>query len=129
MKQNFLCLCLALVSHTACAQWQMLGRNEDLRLFIDTASAQRQGDIATVWQMIDYTSAQWLGADVVMSVRHLVEYNCKSRHVRTIGALAFSEQMGVGRQVFSERTPQAEWAEIPPASTGESLWKLACRIE
>lgn len=129
MKRILLCLSLAVFCHAAGAQWDMLGRNENLRLYIDRTPVQRQGDVATVWQMIDYTSAQWVGASVVMSVRNLVEYDCKARRARTIGVVAYSEQLGAGREVVSERLPNAEWADIPAASTGENLWKIACRIE
>lgn len=127
MKRFLLCLPLAILAPAAAAQWDMLGRNENLRLYIDRAVVQRQGDVATVWQMIDYTSAQWVGASVVMSVRHLVEYDCKARRARTVGMIAYSEQLGGGREVFSERLPEAEWSPVPEASTGESLWKIACR--
>lgn len=107
----------------------MLGRNEDLRLYIDRTPVQRQGDIATVWQMLDYTSAQWIGASVVMSVRHLVEYDCKAKRARTIGLVAHSEEFARGRQVLAEEKRDAEWVDISVGSTGENLWKIACRVE
>lgn len=130
MKRILPCLALALASHAANAQqWDMLGRNENLRLYIDRTPVQQQGDIATVWQMIDYTSAQWIGANVVMSVRHLVEYDCRAKRARTVGVVAYSEQLGAGREMHSERLADAEWAAVPAASTGENLWKIACRLE
>lgn len=117
---------LMLSGQSAQAQWDMLGRNEHLRLYIDRTPVQRQGDIATVWQMLDYTSAQWIDNRVIMSVRHLVEYDCRERRARTIGMAAYSEQLGQGREILSERQPDAEWVEVPAAGSGPVLLNAAC---
>ncbi|MBI2307099.1 MAG: hypothetical protein HYU78_07315 [Rhodocyclales bacterium] len=126
MKRLLRCLPLAFFCHGASAQLDMVGRNEDLRLFIDRTVLQREGDVATVWQLVDYTSAQWVGASVVMSVRHLVEYDCRARRTRTLAGAAYSEQMGRGRQVFSEKAQNPEWVAVPVGGSGETLWKIAC---
>ena len=130
MKRILCCLAAALCCQSASAQsqWEMLGRNEDLRLFVDRGAVQRDGDIATVWQLVDYTSAQWVGAMTVMSVRKLVEYDCPGRRTRTVAGAAYSEQMGRGRQVFAEKAPSPEWAPVPASGTGDSLWKIACGL-
>lgn len=129
MKRLLFCLPLLLLAEAAVAGWDMLGRNEDLRLYVDSASIGRDGDVAALWQLIDYTSARWIDAGVVMSVRNLVEYDCAGRRARTVYTEAFSEQLGQGRQMFAERTPQAEWVAVPAASTGETLWRIACRVD
>lgn len=129
MKRSLCCLILALAASAAQAQWDMLGRNADLRLFIDRTPLQREGDLVTVRQMIDYTSAQWSGASVVLSVLHLVEYDCRARRARTLAMGAFSEQMGAGRQVMAERFEAPEWMDIPAGGSGEGLWKAACHGE
>ena len=43
------------------SQWVMVGRNAELRLFVDRGNIVREGDIATMQQLVDYTSAQWVG--------------------------------------------------------------------
>lgn len=129
MKRLLRCLPLALFCHGASAQLDLVGRNENLRLFIDRTVVQREGEIATVWQLVDYTSAQWVGASVVMSVRQLVEYDCQARRTRTVGGVAYSEQMGNGRQVFSEKAQNPEWAAVPAGGSGETLWKIACGVQ
>ncbi len=120
------CLPLLLFCHAACAQWDMLGRNEELRLFMDRTPVQRDGDIVTVWQLTDYTRAQWVDHRVIMSVRHLVEYDCVRRLTRTVAAAGFSEQMGFGARVAAESRPDAEWMALPAGGSAETLWRAAC---
>lgn len=127
MRRRLLWLGLALLAQAAAAeQWVQLTRNEELRLFAARSDNGRSGDIVTVWQLVDYTSAKWVGATVIMSVRNLVEVDCPGRRMRTLAAAGYSEQMGRGRTVVSEKASAPEWASIPPAGSGDSLWQLAC---
>lgn len=116
-----------LVAGSALAQWNLFGRTENLRIYLDQGSIRRQGDSAQMWQLYDYTSAQWVGTQqVVLSFKNLVEYDCSALRARIIAGAAYSEQMGSGRMVSSETRPDAEWTVIPPGGTGENTWKIAC---
>lgn len=129
MRRPLLFIVLLLTAQAAVAQWVQIARNEDLRLFIDRGDIRRSGDLATVWQMVDYTTAQWLGPTVIMSIRNEVEVECNGRRMRTIAASAYTEQMGRGRMVVSEKAPAPEWAAVPPGGSAEALWKIACGKE
>ena len=111
------------------SQWVMVGRNAELRLFVDRGNIVREGDIATMQQLVDYTSAQWVGQKVIMSVRNVVEYDCAKRKVRTVAGAGYSEQLMRGIPVSEERLPAAEWLEVPAGGTPEQLWKIACGRE
>lgn len=127
MSRLLLLLSTLVLSSSALAQWSLLGRNENLRVYLDQTSIQRNGDIAQMWQLYDYTTAQWVGTQtVVMSVRNLVEYDCRNSRSRTIAGAAYSEQMGGGRVVMSENAANAEWVPIPPGGTAEQTLKVAC---
>jgi hypothetical protein len=127
LKRMILGCATLLLAGSALAQWSLFGRTENLRIYLDPGSIRRQGDIAQMWQLYDYTSAQWVGAQhVVLSLKHLVEYDCSVLRARIIAGAAYSEQMGSGRVVSSETLPDAEWSALPPGGTGESTWKIAC---
>jgi hypothetical protein len=116
-----------LLNASAFAQWNLLGRTENLRVYLDQGSISRQGNVAQMWQLYDYTSAQWVGTQqVVLSFKNLVEYDCTSLRARIIAGAAYTEQMGAGKLVISESTPDAEWNVLPPGGTGENTWKIAC---
>lgn len=122
---------LALVSDVGVAQtrWDMLGRNTDLRLFIDRTGVVRKGDIATMAQLVDYTSAQWVGTKVIMSARSVAEYDCVARRTRTVAGVSYTEQMAQGVRVAEERQPDAEWLEVPRGGLAEQLWRIACGLD
>ena len=109
------------------AEWVALGRNENLRAYMDQRSVQRKGDLARVYQLTDFVTAQWVdGRTVVGSIRALVEYDCARPRARTLALEAYSEQMGEGRLVANEQNPDAEWEASAPGGSGERVWRLVC---
>lgn len=110
----------------AIADWGLVGRDEEMRVFVDRAPGIGDPDIARLWQLYDYTSARWVGHQVVYSVKNLAEYDCKARRARVIAGIGYSEQMAGGKQVGAQENPVAEWEEALPGSTTEQLWKMAC---
>lgn len=128
LSRTALAAVLAATVGTAVAQsqWVMVGRNADLRLFVDRGNILRQGDIAAMVQLVDYTSAQWVGTKVIMSVRNLIEFDCVRRKARTVAGAGYSEQLARGVQVSSEEAPDAPWQEVTAGGTSEQLWKIAC---
>jgi hypothetical protein len=109
------------------AEWITLGRNENIRAYLDQRSVQRNGDFARVYQLTDFVTAQWVdGRTVIGSVKALVEYDCAQPRARTLTLEAYSEQMGEGRLVANERNPDAEWENTASGGIGESVWRLVC---
>jgi hypothetical protein len=126
MKKTALAVTAILLASAAQAQWTQLGRNENLRLFVDQTAIQRNGDIAQMWQLYDYITAQWAGAQVIYSVKNLVEYDCAGKRTRILGGSAYGEHMGQGKVIASENAPNAEWSPIPAGGTAENTWSIAC---
>lgn len=130
LRHGLVITMLLAVSGNALAQWVMIGRNEDMRLFVDRGEIVRTGDIATMMQLVDYTSAQWIGSKVIMSVRNVAEYDCVKRKTRAVSGVAFSEQLGRGIEVTREQAPpDTPWIDVPPGGAGERLWQAACGRE
>jgi len=116
-----------LLAGSAQAEWLALGRNENFRAYLDQKSLQRNGDLVQVLQLMDFVTAQWADErTVVGSIRSLVEYDCVQPRSRTIALDAFSEQMGDGRRVASERLPNPEWESVTSGSTSEKIRQLVC---
>jgi len=116
-----------LLAASAQAEWLALGRNENFRAYLDQKSLQRNGDLVQVLQLMDFVTAQWADErTVVGSIRSLVEYDCVQPRSRTIALDAFSEQMGDGRRVASERLPNPEWESVTSGSTSEKIRQLVC---
>lgn len=114
-------------SSSAQAEWLALGRNENFRAYMDQKSLQRNGDLVQVFQLMDFVTAQWADErTVVGSIKTLVEYDCSQPRSRTIALEAYSEQMGDGRMVATERLPNPDWEGIKPGSTSDNIRQMVC---
>ena len=122
-----LIVALIALSSSAQAEWFELGRTSAFRVYIENKSILRRGDLAQVMQLIDFTNAQWVDTHTVIgSVRQLNEFDCAQGRYRTLGAVAFSEQMTEGKMVGEEKTPEAQWMAVEPESAADQVRKLVC---
>ena len=109
------------------AEWMPLGRNEDFRLYLDQQLIRKNGDFTQIWQLMDFTAAQWTDAQtVVWSIKTLIEYDCAAMRSRTLAGEAYSEQMGGGRMMGSEQVADAQWENVEPGSTRDKVRQIAC---
>ena len=116
-----------LLSAPAQAQWMVLGRNEDFRIYLAPQLIRKNGDFTQIWQLMDFTAAQWTDAQtVVWSIKTLIEYDCATMRSRTLAGEAYSEQMGEGRKVASEQRPDAQWESVEPGTTSDKVKQIAC---
>jgi hypothetical protein len=109
------------------AEWFPLGRTDSFRVYLDQKLIQKNGDFAQVWQLMDFTAAQWADAQTpVGSIKNLVDYDCTQPRSRTLAGEAYSEQMGAGRMVAKEQLPNPQWEPVEPHSTPEKIRQIAC---
>jgi hypothetical protein len=112
---------------SACAEWQLVGRDESVRLYVDDNSIQRKGDYAQIMQLTDFAIAQWADAQTAIgSIKALVEYDCVQPRSRAYSISAYSEQMAVGKTVANENFVDPQWTTIAPGISVEKLRQIAC---
>ena len=120
-------LALSLLAGNAFGEWLLLGRTDAFRMYIDSKSIERRGGTAQLWQLMDFTSAQWVDAQTAVgSIKTRVEHDCAQPRSRALVVEAYSEQMGDGRVVATERAADPQWDNIQPGSTAEKTQQLAC---
>lgn len=127
VRRVFYVLASFLLAGTAQAEWSQLGRTGTFRLYLDQKLIQKNGDFAQVWQLMDFTVAQWADArTAVGSIKNLIEYDCTQPRLRTIAAEAYTEQMGGGHLVANERLADPPWEDVVPGSTAAQIRQIAC---
>ncbi len=118
---------LALFAADACAEWYLVARDENVRLYVDSQLIQRRSDQAQMLQMTDFVIAQWADAQTAIgSLKTLIEYDCRQPRSRVLSVLAYSEQMGEGRLVASEKPSDPPWMDNALGTTAEKLRQIAC---
>lgn len=116
-----------LLAGSAHAEWMQLGRTEGFRVYLDPTLIKRSGDFTQILQLMDFTTAQWADAQTAVgSIKYLIEHDCTQPRSRTLVGEAFSEQMGEGRLVTTERFSNPQWEGVEPGSTAEKIRQIAC---
>ena len=127
MRRAVFALATFLLAGGAQAEWISLGRTDSFRVYIDQKPTQKNGDLVQIWQIMDFTSAQWVDArTVVGSIKNLVEYDCSQPRFRTLFVEAYSEQMGDGRMVANEQLNDPQWEVVEAGGTAEKSRQAAC---
>ncbi len=83
-------------------EWVKLGGDELMTVYYNPTSLHRDGDIATMWVMVDY-NARWVHKSatepVYLSYRTEYQFDCKKVTSSTGYFIHFSENMGNGKVV------------------------------
>jgi surface-adhesin protein E len=121
---------LVLSSGPVYAAWMLTSGNDEagLKVYIDPDSIRRNGDLAKMWQLLDYKTVQTVAGDSLLSMKRFSEYDCATKRTRMLGYTWFSGNMGGGKVVFSAPEVQ-QWEPVVPRSINQTLWKAACGIK
>ena len=127
LRPLLLALLALLFAGSAAAEWIQLGRTENFRIYLEQKQILRNGDLVQIWQLMDFTAAQWADPQtVVWSIKTLAEYDCKEPRFRTLVSEAYSEQMGIGKLVAKEQPAEAQWERIEAGGPPEKIRQVAC---
>lgn len=128
--QALLVFGLLLPVGAAQAGWNTIGRTDTFRVYLDPKLIQKNGDFVQVWQLTDYTVAQWADAQTAVgSIKHLIEFECSKHRFRLLSGSAYTEQMEAGSLVATEKVSHPEWLAVEPGSTAEKVEQVACGKE
>lgn len=116
---------LVAVGNSAMAAWIEVGKNENTTVYVDSAAIQRVGNMAKMWHLTDFKTANKDMSDAYLSTKDQNEYDCKEIKYRRRASSQHHGNMGSGKVVYSDSFT-TKWKPIPPDSGIEILWKFAC---
>lgn len=108
-----------------CAEWVLVDRNDQAKLYVDPGSISRNGDVVSVWVLDDLKSAQTRGFSTFLSTRVQEEHDCLKKRFRLVAAERFAGNMGTGNSIY-KKSGESHWAPIPRESMALSVWKYVC---
>ena len=127
---SLLLLSVALTcSGTAFAEWQEIGKTEAFTLYVDTATVQKQGDKAQIVSMLDFKKPGQnpKTKENVNSIIGLNEFDCSAIKYRPIEFKVFAGNMGKGKVVEDQKTPDSPYETIENGSWPVGVYNVACR--
>ena len=114
----------------ATAEWEEIGTSlkGESTFYVARSTIQKSGDLAKMWEMIDNKTATMIDGKRVLSIRNLMEYDCKGSRRRMLAATAYSAHLGKGAVVGSESFPPPyPWHAVGPSDGyAQHFLKLAC---
>lgn len=127
MLKAILMVLLAVVSHDAAAEWVKVAGASSADIYVDPATIRRTGNIVGVVALYDLKTAIVGAANDIpyLSQKSQTEYNCVEGKWRMVQFSWYSKNMGEGKMVESV-TDSYEWAQVPPRTGANILWRVAC---
>jgi hypothetical protein len=125
-----LTLLLGVASDNAAAEWIVVNWSDKAIHYADPTSIRRAGDRVKMWHLIDLKTAESTisGVPPFMSSRTQQEYDCKEEQSRVLFVSFHSKNMAEGTAVFRNSYPGSDWSPVPPGTTTNALWKIACEM-
>ena len=127
---SLLLLSIALTcSGTAFAEWQEIGKTDAFTLYADTATIQKQGDKAQIISMLDFKKPGQnpKTKETANSIIGLNEFDCSAIKYRPIEFKVFAGNMGKGKVVEEQKTPNSSFEAIENGSWPAGVYNVACR--
>jgi hypothetical protein len=121
----FFAFALVMLPEHVNAGWVPIASPGNRTVHVDLKTATRQGNIATIWVLIDHSAIQKEAGDSYLSSKGKWEIDCKAYAVRQIFHVIYPEHMGGGGTIWSGSLNQ-KFQPIVPGSIGESVFGAAC---
>lgn len=131
MKKLLIALTLTLINTNAVAAWTEFSGssgNGSVNIYFSQATTRNKDHVVRVWQMKNYATPQTADNKTYLSVKSLLEVNCKTKMLRIMADTNYHQNMGRGQSIVKSNSP-TEWASIAPDVTGEAMRKLYCGQE
>lgn len=125
MRKVFLTMLLAVVSGSAAAEWVEVDSDESTIFYIDPTTIQRDGNLVTMWELLEYKAARVRDKVMYVSSKTQSEYDCKDEQLRTLSLSLHPGNRAGGKSVYGSNVPD-HWRPVPPGGAIEVLWKIAC---
>lgn len=99
-------------------------------VYIDPNSIRREGNVVTVWQLIDF---KWMqgnprGPTRFLSTKTQKQFDCADKRLRLLAFTEFSRGMGTGipRDGYVGKD---NWLPVEAESMSHALWEVVCDKE
>ena len=129
-----LAACLLLNSLPVSAEWVAVEKDylsPGLQtVYVDPDSIRREGDLVTMWQLINFKSMQGSarGPTRFMSTETQKQFDCAEKRVRFLAFMEFSRRMGTGIPADGY-VDRGNWMPVEPDSINQALWEVGCGKE
>ena len=111
------------------ADWQEIGKPDAFTLYVDTATIQKQGDKVQIMSLLNFKKPGQnpKTKETANSLIGLNEFDCSTVKYRPIEFKVFAGNMGKGKVVEEQKTPDSSFETIENGSWPAGVYNVACR--
>ena len=122
---------LFLSSSPAYAEWVAVEKDYLLpglqTLYVDPDSIRREGNLVTIWQLIDF---KWMqgsarGPARFLSTKTHKQFDCEEKRLRLLAFTEYSRNMETGISADG-LVDTGNWILVEPESMNQALWEVVC---
>jgi hypothetical protein len=122
---NRLCLTLSLfLCFPVFADWQYISTENESNneFYLDFETLRKDGSLRRIWQVVNLATNEhgWL------SIRSIMEFDCKNETVQGLARMAFSEKFANGK-VLHKSDDRGTKSYIPPNSVASTQLREVCK--
>ena len=117
----------------AYAEWVPVEKNNEsagrLTVYVDPNTIRREGNLVTMWQLIDFKTMQGgRSPSRFSSTKIHKQFDCAEARTRLLRVTDFWGNMGTGEpaEAYVEK---GNWVPVKPDSMNQALWEVACGKE
>lgn len=107
------------------AEWSLVDRNDKAKVYVDSESISRNGEVVRVWVLDDLKTAHTRGFSTFFSTVAQEEHDCSKERFRLVVMEQFAGNMGTGNSIY-KKAGESHWAPIPRGTMAQSVWKFVC---
>ena len=130
---------LVLSSGPAYAEWVAVENDYLLpglqTVYVDPDIIRREGNLVTMWQLIDFKLMQGNAGMGILGVGHRVlstkthkQFDCAEKRLRLLAFTEFSRRMGTGIAA-NGYVDKDNWLPVEPDIINQALWEVVCGKE
>ena len=125
MKILLLTLAL-LITGPAWAEWLLIAVsiNHLSKMYVDPTTIRKEGDLYKVWTWQELSGPDQI--DGSLSVRSLMQYDCKEERSTYLSLTSFSERMLRGKVITNHPALVTKWGYIAPGTLEEGVFRSVC---
>src|SRR5215510_16123851 len=131
-RRGFWSLITLLVLSSAPAYAQWVAVEQDYlssglgTIYIEPDSIQREGNMVTVWQLIDFKTMQGGRSPTrFLSTKTQKQFDCAKKRFRLVAFTAFTDSMGTGIP-DDGYVDKHVWLPVEAQSITQALWEVVC---
>lgn len=124
-------ICCLSAGNAVASNWVKAVDSGTSKIFVDTDSINRTGDIVAAWYRRDFKHpmATEKKGRPYKSSKVLNYYNCSEHEIASAQWIRYEGNAGLGKVISNQKVIALEYGDIPPGEAGKPIFDFVCKYK